>query len=116
MSTRSTTGRGLRRFVTTTNNVAEPGSEVAEGETVRAITRTVLVVQGAASSSTKRVEEASAASARSPCRAPFTVTSSRAFAPGAGEGRSQDTSAAKSRVPTGTGLECAAKERWRRLR
>jgi hypothetical protein len=50
---------------------------VAEGETLRAITRTVLVGQAAASSPTKRVEEASAAEARSPCRQPGTVTSSR---------------------------------------
>jgi hypothetical protein len=48
--------------------VAE-ASKMALGETFRAIARTVLLVQAAASSPTKRVEKASAASARSPCRA-----------------------------------------------
>ena len=43
----------------------------------------------------------SAAVARSPCRAPLTVTSSKLVAPGAKFGRSQATSAANSRCPTG---------------
>jgi hypothetical protein len=46
-----------------------------------------------ASSSMKRVEEARAASARSPWRQSATVTSSRDVAPGVRLGRSQDTSA-----------------------
>jgi hypothetical protein len=68
-------------------------SKVAEGEMLRAITRTVLLDQAAALNSTKRVEEASAASARSPCRQPGTVTSTRWVAPGARLGRSSEVSA-----------------------
>jgi hypothetical protein len=51
--------------VTATDSVAAPRSK-AEREMFRAITRTVLLVHAAASSSMKRVEEASAASAKSP--------------------------------------------------
>ena len=67
-----------------------------------AMTRTVLLDHAAASSSLKRVDEASAAWAKSPCRAPLTVTSSRLVAPGASYGRSQAASAANSRCPTGS--------------
>ena len=49
----------------------------------RAITRTVLFDHIAASSSMKRIEDTSDAIARSPARAPFTVTSINAVAPGA---------------------------------
>jgi len=65
----------------------------------RAITRTVLFDQAAASSSMNRVDDTSDACARSPARAPFTVTSSSDVAPGARLGRSHDTSAANSRRP-----------------
>jgi len=65
----------------------------------RAITRTVLFDHTAASSSINRVDDTSDACARSPDRAPFTVTSMSAVAPGARLGRSQDTSAANSRRP-----------------
>ena len=91
-----------RRFVTCTDSAAEPRSKVA-GEMFLATTRTVLLDHAAASSSTKRVDEASAAWARSPCRAPLTTTSSRLVAPGARLGRSQDTSAANSRRPEPNG-------------
>jgi anti-sigma factor RsiW len=69
-------------------SVAAPRSEVAKGDMLRAITRTVLAVQAAASSPMKRAVEASAASARSPCRQPVTVTSSKLAAPGVTSGRS----------------------------
>jgi hypothetical protein len=59
----------------------------------RAIIRTVLVVQAAASSSVKRVDEDSAASAKSPTRQLATVTSNKLVLLGASDGRSQDTSA-----------------------
>ena len=49
-----------------------------------------------------RVELTSDAYAISPCRDPVTVTSVSAVAPLASDGRSQDTSAWNSRVPTGT--------------
>jgi hypothetical protein len=101
---------GTLRFVTCTDSVAAARSKVAEGEMLRAITRTVLVVQAAASSSTKRVEEASAASARSPCRQPGTVTSSRRVAPGAKFGRSQAASAARRYSPDGPPCRSAGRE------
>jgi hypothetical protein len=43
-------------------------SKVADGEMSRAIAGTVLMVHAVTSSSTKRVDEASAAAAKSPCR------------------------------------------------
>ena len=70
---------GIRRLVAATDSVAAPRSK-AEPEMFRASTRTVLFDQTTASSSMKRVEEASEASARSPCRAPATVTSTRCTA------------------------------------
>jgi hypothetical protein len=97
---RRDSGYKSRRFVTATDSVAGLRSKVAPGEMLRAITRTVLLVQAAASSSMKRVEEASAAPARSRCWHPVTVTSSRLVPPGAKLGRSQETSAANSRWPT----------------
>lgn len=66
------------------------------------MTRTVLLVQAKALRSMNRVELTSDACARSPWRDPVTVTSVSAVAPLASDGRSQDTSAANSRVPTGT--------------
>ena len=96
--TRDCLRQGTRRLVTCTASVAAPRSKVA-GEMFLAMTRTVLLDQAAASSSTKRVDEASAALARSPCRAPDTVTSTRLVAPGASDGRSQATSAVNSRCP-----------------
>ena len=48
-----------------------------------------------------KLEEASAVSARSPCRQPVTTISSRLVAPGASEGKSQETSATNSRWPAG---------------
>ncbi|WP_431272019.1 hypothetical protein [Dankookia sp. P2] len=47
---------GTRRFVITTDNIAAARSKVAPGEMFRAVTRTVLLVQALASSSTKRVD------------------------------------------------------------
>ena len=91
---------GIRRFVTATDSVAAPRSKAAP-ETLRASTRTVLLLHVKASSSMKRVEEASDASARSPCRAPGTVTSTRCTAPAASFGRSSVVSTANSRWPTG---------------
>jgi hypothetical protein len=75
---------------------------MAEGEMLRAIARTVSVVQAVASSSMKRVQEASAACAISPLRQPATATSSRLVILGARLGRSQIISAANSRWPTGS--------------
>ena len=62
---------------------------------------TVLFDHVDASSSTKRVDEASDASARSPCRAAGTTTSTRCTAPEAKFGRSSVVSTANSRWPTG---------------
>jgi hypothetical protein len=76
-----------------------PVSRSGASEMFRAITRTVLFDHTAASSSMNRVDDTSDAVARSPARAPFTVTSSSDVAPGARLGRSQDTSAANSRRP-----------------
>ena len=66
---------------------------------LRAITRTVLFDHTAASSSMNRVDDTSDACARSPARAPFTVTSSSDDALDARLGRCQATSAANSRYP-----------------
>jgi hypothetical protein len=76
-------------------------------DTLRASTRTVLLLQAVASSSMKRLEEASAASTRSPCRQFVTVTSSKLVAPGASDGRSQDTSAWNLRILKGDRAEAA---------
>ena len=65
---------GTRRFTTPTDSVAAARSNVA-AEMCRAITRTVLFDQTAASISMKRVDDTNDACARSPARAPFTVTS-----------------------------------------
>ena len=89
------------RFVTAEGGVAAPRSKAAP-ETLRASTRTVLLLQAAASSSSKRVEKASEASARPPCLVPGTVTSTRCTAPAASDGRSSGASAANSRCPTGS--------------
>jgi hypothetical protein len=91
-------GHGTRRFATPTDSVAAARSNVAP-EMFRAITRTVLFDHTAALSSMNRVDDTSDACARSPARAPLIVTSISAVAPGARLGRSQDTSAAKSRRP-----------------
>ena len=91
----------MRRFVTATDNVVAARSKVAPGEMFRAITRTVFVVQAVASSFMKRIDEANAASAKSPTLQLATVTLSRLVMPGASDGKSQDTSAWNSRVPTG---------------
>jgi hypothetical protein len=92
--------QGTRCFVTLTDSVASAWSNVAV-ETFRAIKRTVLFDHTAASSSMKRIEDTSDAFARSPVRAPLAVTSIDDVAPGARLGRSQATSAANSRCPTG---------------
>ena len=65
----------------------------------RAITRTVLFDHTAALISMNRVDDTSDACARSPARAPVTVTSISEVAPGARLGRSDETSAANSRCP-----------------
>jgi hypothetical protein len=91
-------GHGTRRFATPTDSVAAARSNVAP-EMFRAITRTVLFDHTAASSSMNRVDDTSDAAARSPARAPFTVTSINDVTPGARLGRSQDTSAPNSRRP-----------------
>ncbi len=89
---------GTLRFTALTESVAAAKSKVAP-EMFRAITRTVLFDHTAASSSMNRVDDTSDACARSPARAPFTVTSISEVAAGARLGRSQDTSAANSRRP-----------------
>lgn len=68
----------------------------------RAVTRTVLLDQAKASSSMKRVEDASDASAMSPCLAPASVTSNKCAAPPATDGRSSGVSMTNSRWPTGS--------------
>jgi len=83
-----------------TASIAEPRSKMA-GEMFLAGMRAVLLDHAVASSSMKRVDEACAACAMSPCRAPRPLTSSRLVSPGARFGRSQATSAASSRCPTG---------------
>ena len=70
------------RFTTPTESVAAARSNVAP-EMLRAITRTVLFDHTAALSSMNRVDETSDACARSPARAPLTVTSISVVAPGA---------------------------------
>ncbi len=60
---------GIRLFVTATGSVAAPRSKAAP-ETLRANARAVLFDQAAASSSTKRVEEASDASRGRPAGSP----------------------------------------------
>jgi hypothetical protein len=55
----------MRRFVAVMESVAGPRSKMVVGEMLHAITRTVSLVQAAASSSMKRTEEASAACAPS---------------------------------------------------
>jgi hypothetical protein len=72
---------GTGRFVTPTDSVAAATSNVTL-EMFRAITRTVLFDQTAASSSMKRVDDNSDACAWSPARAPFSVTSISAVASG----------------------------------
>jgi hypothetical protein len=79
--------------------IALPQPSNVAPEMFRAITLTVLFDQTAASISMNRVDDTSDACARSPARAPFTVTSSSDVAPGARLGRSQDTSVANSRRP-----------------
>jgi len=71
---------GARRFTTPTDSVAAARSNVAP-EMFRAITRTVLFDHTAALSSMNRVEDTSDACARSPARAPLTVTSISDVAP-----------------------------------
>ena len=93
-------GYGTRRFDTAIDSVAAPRSNAAP-EMFRAAMRTVLFDHANASSLMKRVDEASEASARSPYRAPGTVTSTRCTAPGASDGRSSGTSTTNSRWPTG---------------
>lgn len=83
---------------TATDRVVAARLKVA-AEMFRAITRAVLFDHTAASSSMNRVADTSDACARSPVRAPFTVTLVSAVAPGAKLGRSQDISAANSRRP-----------------
>ena len=73
---------GTRRFATATDSVA--------AEMFRAMTRTVLFHHTAASSSMNRVDDTCDACAKSPARAPFTVTSINDVTPGARLGRSQD--------------------------
>jgi len=65
----------------------------------RAKTRTVLFDHTAAWISINLVDETSDPCARSPARAPLTVMSMSAVAPGTRLGKSQDTSAANSRCP-----------------
>jgi hypothetical protein len=86
--------------VTATDSVAAPRSKVAP-ETLRASTRTVLLLHVKALSSMKRVEEASDASARSPCRAPGTVMFTRCTALAPRFGKSCGISTVNSRWPTG---------------
>jgi hypothetical protein len=86
-----TAGHGTRRFVTCTVSVAAARSRVVF-DTLRASTRTVLLLQAVASSSKNRLLVASEACAGSPTRAPVTVTSSSAVAHAAKVDRSQAAS------------------------
>jgi hypothetical protein len=70
---------GTCRFVTSTRQRRRRQIERRRGD-ARSITRTVLFDHTAASSSMKRVDETSDVDARSPARAPFTLTSSSAVA------------------------------------
>ncbi|WP_188973697.1 hypothetical protein [Neoroseomonas lacus] len=73
-----------------------------------AMTRTVLFDHSATSDSTKRVDGASAAWARSRCRAPLTVTSSRLVAPGATLLTETYTQAERARAQTANDLTIVA--------
>ena len=89
-----------RRFTTPTDSVAAARSNVAP-EMLRALTRTVLFVQAKAVRSMYRVERTVTAAPDPPRREPVTVTSVSEVAPLDSDGRSQDTSTASSRIPTG---------------
>ncbi len=73
-------GQSILRLFTPTNSVDAARSNVA-AEIVRAIMRTVLLDHSSASRSMNRFDDTSDACAKSPTRAPFTVTSSSAVAP-----------------------------------
>lgn len=94
-------GHGIRRLVTVAESVAKPRSK-APPEMFRASTRTVLFVHVSASSSVKRAEEASDASAQSPRRGTGSATSNRCAAPPVIDGRSSGSSTLNSRWPTGS--------------
>lgn len=84
---------GTRRLTAPTDGVAVARWNVAP-EMFRAMTRKVLFDHTAASSSMNRADDAIDAWARAPARAPFTVTSTFAVAPGPRFGRPQLVSSA----------------------
>ena len=92
---------GNRRFVTCTASGAAARSTV-EALTLRAVTRTLLFDHTWQSSTKAMLLVSSEASAKSPCRAPGTVTSTFAVAPGPRLGRSQLVSSASVRVAAGS--------------
>jgi len=88
-----------RRFTTCTASGAAARSTV-EALTFRAVTRTLLFDHTWQSSTNAMLLVSSDASAKSPRRAPGTVTSTLAVAPSARLGRSQIVSSASIRVPS----------------
>lgn len=92
---------GTRRFTTCTASGAVARSTV-EALTFRAVTRTLLLLHTWQSSTKAMLLASSEASAKSPRRAPATVTSMFSVAPAVRLGRSQVVSSAGLRVPTGT--------------
>jgi hypothetical protein len=92
---------GTRRFTTCTDSAADARSTV-EALTFRAVTRTLLFDHTWQSSTKAMLLVSSEASAKSPRRAPGTVTSMFAVEPAVRLGRSQVVSSAKLRVPIGT--------------
>lgn len=91
----------LRSITTCTASGAAARSTV-DALTFRAVTRTLLFDHTWESSTKAMLLLSSEASAKSPRRAPGTVTSTLAVAPGPRLGRSQLVSSASVRVPTGS--------------
>ena len=91
---------GSRRFVTCTAS-GEAARSTVDALTFRAVTRALLSDHTWQSSTKAMLLVSSDASAESPRRAPGTVTSMFAVAPGPRLGRSQQASNASARVPAG---------------
>ena len=94
-------GHCTRRFTTCTDSATAAGSTV-DALTFRAVTRTLLLLHTWQSSTKAMLLVSSEASAKSPRRAPGTVTSTFAVAPGPRLGRSQLVSSASVRVAAGS--------------
>ena len=93
--------QGTRRFSTCTDNAAAARSTV-EALTFPAVTRTLLFDHTWQSSTKAILLVSSDASAKSPRRAPGTVTSTLAVAPGPRLGRSLLVFSVSVRVPAGS--------------